>query len=175
MISRYSHNHFQAPQLLKTLLFTCRNQTCAIAVVIKVKPVNLTTYRIGLFQPSQNQRPRQDSTQVHHIQILSAVHWRLRFPSQQKPDLQQKRSLFPVPTSEEIPLSSPNLKSINFSVSIYVWMPLPSLTTRYVYTCTHSQHLKPCSWRKFLPQKSLRNHNATNLSVQFYLTFSQPS
>ena len=90
------------------------------------------------------------------------------------PALEIPQSAETWPSTEEIPLSSPNLTSINFSVSIYVWIPLPSLTTRYVYACIHSQHLKPCSWRNSF---NLKNHSEITIPQisQCSSTSSSPS
>lgn len=99
--SRYSHDHFQAPQLLKMPLFTWRKQTCTIPAVMKATPVNLIIPGLPEMGTETGYLPS--------VQILPTVHRHLRFYSQKEPDLQQDE-----------PLSfSTNLSSINFNVSIY--------------------------------------------------------
>lgn len=161
MISRYSHNHFQAPQLLKTLLFTCRNQTCAIAVAVSqaCEPNHLQNLTVPAL-PESDAKVGQHTGASHPDPICSPL----------APEIPPSAEGWPSP--EETPLSSPILTSVNFSVSTYVWMPRPSLTTRYVYTCTCSQRLKPCSWRSSF---YLKNHSEIAMPQLSQCSSTSPS
>lgn len=127
MISRYSNNHFQAPQLLKTLLFTCRNQTCAIAVVVSqaCEPNHLQNLTIPAL-PESDAKVGQHTGASHPDPICSPL----------APEIPQSAEGWPSP--EEIPLSSPNLTSISVFPHMY-GCPVPaSPPDTYTHAHVHS-------------------------------------